>query len=154
MELRTQKHPLIMTRDQKGSPNGSLIPIYNINDAFFEPGNEPQQVYLTVVSPGCGKGPHLHNVRTGFFTCIKGNVCIVVRLEDGYREYYSGEAHHYLSVEVPVGVPALIQNLGDDDAFVLNMPHPAWRPDMNDEHTADFGDYEFSSKEPLTRNGV
>lgn len=147
-------HPQIETHDQHGRSNGFLVPIYNVNDGLFESGHEPQQVYLTVVSPGCAKGPHLHHIRTGFFTCIKGNVRIIVRLEDEYREYYSGEAHHYLSVEIPAGVPALIQNLGDDDAFVLNMPHPAWRPDMNDEHTADFSDYESSSKEPLYRNEI
>ncbi len=53
-----------------------------------------------------------------------------------------------------MGVPALIQNLGEDDAFVLNMPHPAWRPDMNDEHTADFSDYDFGSREPSNRSEV
>ncbi len=148
MELKTQMHPQITTRDQNGCPNGFLIPIYNVNDGFFEPGQEPQQVYLTVVAAGCAKGPHLHKIRTGFFTCIKGNVRIVVRIEGEYREYHSGEAHHYLSVEIPVGAPALIQNLGEDDAFVLNMPHPAWRPDMNDEHAADFSDYPSGSEHP------
>jgi len=152
MELRTQIHPQIITRDHAGLTNGFLIPIYNINDGLFEPGQEPQQVYLTVVAPRCTKGPHLHYIRTGFFTCIKGNVRIVVKIGDEYREYYSGEAYHYLSIEIPVGVPALIQNLGEDDAFVLNMPYPAWRPDMNDEYTADFSDYDQISEE--LREGV
>ena len=140
MDLRTQKHPRLPTRDKEGCPNGYLVPIYNVHDEFFDPGREPQQVYLTVVSVGGAKGPHLHHIRTGFFTCIKGNVRIVVKLDGEYREYLSGEAHDYLSLEVPVGVPALVENIGAEDAFVLNMPNPAWTAAMNDEHGADFSD--------------
>jgi dTDP-4-dehydrorhamnose 3,5-epimerase-like enzyme len=125
--------------------NGYLVPIYNIHDGFFTAGREPQQVYLTVVAPRAMKGPHLHFIRTGCFTCIKGNVRVVVKSEGGYREYFSGEDHEYRSIEIPTGVPAAVQNLGDADAFVLNMPNPAWTPDMNDEHTADFGDFDFNS---------
>lgn len=144
LRLRTQKHPKIQTRDGQGCSNGYLVPIYNVNDHFFDRGKEPQQAYLTVVAPRSIKGPHLHYIRTGFFTCIKGNVRIVVRIEGEYQQYYSGERYDYLSVEVPVGVPAAIQNLGDEEAFVLNMPNPAWTPEMKDEHTADFSDFDFT----------
>ena len=142
MELKTQTHRKFVTCEKNGSSNGYLVPLYNIHDGFFAPGREPQQVYLTVVAPHAEKGPHLHFIRTGCFTCIKGNVCIIVKLEDGYHEYFSGEAHDYLTVEIPTGVPALLKNLGDGEAFVLNMPNPAWTPTMNDEHTADFSDYQ------------
>ena len=147
MELRTCTHQKLPTHNDQGSLNGYLVPIYNVHDGFFAPGREPQQVYLTVVAPWTIKGPHLHYIRTGFFTCIKGNVRIVVKTQEGYREYFSGEMYDYRSVEIPVGVPAAIQNLGDEDAFILNMPNPAWTPDMNDEHTADFGDHDFSAYE-------
>lgn len=142
MPLRTHAHPRFITKHSDGEPNGYLVPIYNIHDAFFEPERRPQQVYLTVVAPGKAKGPHLHFIRTGFFTCIKGNVKIVVKVDGRYEEYFSGEDHEYLSVEIPTGVPALVVNTGSTDAFVLNMPSPAWTPDMHDEHTADFSDYE------------
>jgi dTDP-4-dehydrorhamnose 3,5-epimerase-like enzyme len=143
MTLRFQSHPRFTTRDQHGAPNGYLVPIYNVHDRFLPEGREPQQVYLTAIAPGAIKGPHLHRVRRGCFTCIKGNIRIIVRTPEGYQEYLSGEDHEYRSVEVPVGVPAALQNLGDEDALVLNMPHPAWTPDMNDEHTADFSDFDF-----------
>ena len=144
VNIRTQKHPKIVTKRQDGLPNGYLIPLYNIHDGFFGEGSEPKQVYLTVIAPGEKKGPHLHLIRTGFFTCIKGNIKIVLKTTEGYRELYSGESYDYLSVEVPTGVPALLINLGEGEAFVLNMPNPAWTPGMNDEHTADFSDYDFS----------
>ena len=144
MKLRTHAHQKFITKDADGSANGYLVPIYNIHDKFFAPGREPQQVYLTVIAPSKSKGPHLHYIRTGFFTCIKGNVKVVVKTDDGFQEYFSGESHDYQSIEIPTGIPALLINTGSEDALVLNMPNPAWTPDMQDEHTADFREY-FSS---------
>lgn len=143
--IRTQKRHKIITKDNNGKPNGYLVPIYNINDKFFSHGREPQQVYLTALAPKSIKGPHLHYIRTGFFTCIKGNIRLVVRTKEGYQEYFSGENHEYQSVEVPVGIPAAIQNLDNEESLVLNMPHPAWTPDMDDEHSADYSDYDFNT---------
>lgn len=141
MEIRTQKHPKFVTKHKTGAANGYLVPLYNINDGLFPKGAEPKQVYLTVISPGEKKAPHLHFIRTGFFTCIKGDVRIVLKTPEGYKEFYSGENHDYLSVEVPTGIPSLVVNAGEGEAFVLNMPNPAWTPEMNDEHEADFSDY-------------
>ena len=113
------------------------------HDGFHEKGKEPQQVYLTVVKKGSIKGPHLHFIRTGCFTCIKGNVRIITKENNKYQEYYSGENHDYLSIIIDAGIPAALQNIGDEDAFILNMPSPAWTPTMHDEYTDDFSDYKF-----------
>ena len=145
MTIATRANKKFVTKDHQGHDNGFLIPIYNVHDKFFSEGMEPQQVYLTVILPRKIKGPHLHFIRTGCFTCIKGNARFILKTEVGYEVFYSGENHAFRSVIVPNGVPAAIQNLGDDDAYVLNMPTPAWTPTMNDEHTADFSDFDFSS---------
>lgn len=144
MDVHMKSNPKFVTKDGEGKPNGFLVPIYNIHDGFFPPGEEPKQVYLTVIGPHQVKGPHLHYIRTGCFTCIKGNARFVLKTEAGYEEVYSGEDHDYRTVIVPTGVPAALQNLGDDEAYVLNMPSPAWTPTMNDEHTADFSDFDFT----------
>lgn len=146
MIIRTKTNPRIITRHEDGAPNGFLVPIYNIHDGFFQAGREPQQVYMTVISPSTIKGPHLHFIRTGFFTCIKGNARFILKSESGYQVFYSGEDYEYRSVEVPTGVPAALQNVGDGEAIVLNMPSPAWTPNMDDEHTADFSDFDFSKR--------
>jgi dTDP-4-dehydrorhamnose 3,5-epimerase len=145
MEIRTTEHKKFITKGYNGEANGFLVPLYNIHDQFFAPGKEPQQVYLTTILPGTIKGPHLHFIRTGFFTCIKGNVRVVLKANNEYKVFYSGEDHNYLSIEVPTGVPAAIQCLGDEEAYLLNMPNPAWTTDMNDEHTADFSGFDFNS---------
>ncbi|MGQ0739700.1 MAG: WxcM-like domain-containing protein [Bacteroidota bacterium] len=145
MEIRTIVHKKFLTKGDDNRVNGFLVPLYNIHDKFFETGKEPQQVYLTSVLPGTIKGPHLHFIRTGFFTCIKGNVRVVLKTDNGYKVFLSGVDHNYLSVEIPTGVPAAIQCLGEEEAFILNMPNPAWTPDMNDEHSADFSDFDFNN---------
>jgi dTDP-4-dehydrorhamnose 3,5-epimerase-like enzyme len=146
MEIKTKTNNKFITKDRASQPNGFLVTIYNIHDDFFSEGKEPQQVYLTVIAPHQIKGPHLHFIRTGCFTCIKGNARFVLKTTDGYKVFYSGEAYEYRSVIVPNGIPAALQNLGDDDAYVLNMPNPAWTPTMNDEHTVDFSDFDFNAK--------
>ena len=143
MTIKIKKNPKIITKNLKGDTNGYLIPLYNVNDEFFERGKEPKQVYLTVVYPGKIKGPHLHYIRTGCFTCIKGNARFILKTAKGYDEIYSGEKHDYKTVIVPTGIPAAIQNLGNDNAFILNMPSPAWTPEMNDEHHVEFNDFDF-----------
>ena len=145
MNIQTKTNGKFITKDHNGNPNGFLVTLYNIHDGFFPPGKEPQQVYLTVIAPRQIKGPHLHYVRTGCFTCIKGNARFVLKLPEGYQVFDSGEDHEYRSVIVPTGVPAALQNVGNEDAYVLNMPNPAWTPDMNDEQGADFSDFIFAA---------
>jgi len=144
MEIRTLAHKKFTTKDEHGDVNGFLVPIYNIHDKFFAPGKEPQQVYMTTILPGTLKGPHMHFIRTGFFTCIKGNVRVVLKTDEGYQVFFSGEDYEYQSIEVPTGIAAVVQCLGAEEAYLLNMPNPAWTPDMNDEHTADFSDFDFN----------
>jgi len=146
VKIQAKTNPKIITKDNKGHQNGFLVPIYNIHEEFFEQGREPQQVYLTVIGPGQIKGPHLHHIRTGCFTCIKGNVRFVLKThQEGYQEFLSGENHEFRTVMVQTGIATVIQNLGEEDAYVLNMPNPAWTPEMQDEYIADFSDFDFSA---------
>ena len=140
-KIKTHEHKKFITKDYSGNENGFLVPILNIHDNILERDQFTQQVYLSTVLPNHMKGPHLHNIRSGYFTCIRGNVKIVLKVDGKYLEYFSGEDYNYLSVQVPKGIPALVVCLGEIEAYLLNMPSPAWTPDMNDEHTSDFSDY-------------
>jgi len=136
-------HPKIATRAVDGTENGFLVPIFNVHDGVIKPEQHPQQVYVTVIAPWQIKGPHLHLKRWGLFTCICGDIKIVVRTADGYQEYFSGENYSFATVQVPVGIPAALQNISSKEAYVLNMPSPAWRADDRDEHAVSFDDYVF-----------
>jgi dTDP-4-dehydrorhamnose 3,5-epimerase len=146
MTPKTLVHPQLTTKDEKGKPNGFLVPIYNIHETPIAPEQRPQQVYLTVVNPGGVKGPHLHLKRWGLFTCIKGNVKIILKTSTGYEEVFSGVDHGFATIQVPAGIPAALQNVGDEDAYVLNMPSPAWKPDDQDEHPVTFEGYSFEQR--------
>jgi dTDP-4-dehydrorhamnose 3,5-epimerase len=144
MPLLVQQHPKIVTKNKDGKSNGWLVPIFNIHDGLIDTAQQPRQVYLTVIAPGEVKGPHLHMKRWGLFTCIRGNAKIVIRTEKGYEEYLTGEDHKFTTVQVPAGVAAALQNIGEEEAYMLNMPSPAWRIDDQDEHPVSFDDYTFS----------
>lgn len=102
MKLRTQQHPRFVTKDGDGKENGFLIPVYNIHEGFVDALHEPRQVYLTVCKPGTQKGPHLHLKRWGYFTCIKGNIKIVAKIDDCYVVEFSGEDYDFRTIDIPV----------------------------------------------------
>jgi dTDP-4-dehydrorhamnose 3,5-epimerase-like enzyme len=143
MRIRSYTHPKLPTRDLKGEANGYLIPIYNEHESPIETAQKPCQVYLTVVGPGAIKGPHLHMQRWGLFTCIKGNIKIIVKTPQGYEDHFSGEDYEYRTVQVPAGWAAALHNQGKSEAFVLNMPSPAWTVENQDDHPVSFEDYRF-----------
>lgn len=143
MPLLIQRHPKIVTKNTKGLSNGWLLPIFNVHDGLIDAAQHPKQIYLTVIAPHEIKGPHLHMNRWGLFTCLRGNAKIVVRTENGYEEYMTGEDYEFVTVQVPAGIPAALQNISKKEAYMLNMPSPAWHIDDQDEHFVTFDDYTF-----------
>ena len=117
----------ILTKGADGQDNGWLTPIWNSLD-----GPSVDQVYLTVIKAGTAKGPHLHMKRRGLFKVIVGTVRLVIRNKRGI--YLSTEIDSD-SDPVPVmpGTPCALYNQMAWNAYVLNMPSPAWRPDDRDE---------------------
>ena len=142
-ELNCKKNKKFPTKNLAGEPNGFVVPIINVHDKFVADEQWPKQVYLTVATPGDVKGPHLHYKRWGLFTCIKGNIKIVIRKEEQYIEYFSGEDFEFQTVQVPAGIPAALVNIGKVDAYILNMPSPSWHADDLDEWDVTFDDYKF-----------
>jgi dTDP-4-dehydrorhamnose 3,5-epimerase len=126
-----------------GIQNGFVVPIINVHDNFVADEQWPKQVYLTVAAPNDIKGPHLHYKRWGLFTCIKGNIKIVLKIDGKYQEYFSGEDHEFQTVQVPAGIPAALVNISNENAYILNMPSPSWHSDDLDEWDISFDDYKF-----------
>jgi dTDP-4-dehydrorhamnose 3,5-epimerase-like enzyme len=120
------------TFDEKGFPNGHLATLWNRNYQDWK----PDQVYLTTVGPGKRKGPHLHHIRTGRFFCIQGRATVVLRDENGYHKI-SATYRDPRMIEIPTGTACEIVNMYPEPALFLNMPSPAWTPDMDDENYVD-----------------
>lgn len=126
----------IITRDSAGQPNGFLIPIWRADS-----GDKIEQVYCTTIKPGMSKGPHLHKVRCGRFTVIRGDVEIVLGMNGGYEVFRRGDSYGHETVKVEPGIPAMLRNIGDVSAYVLNMPTPAWSSADPDEWPVEGWDY-------------
>jgi len=139
--VTTKKNNKIVTFDSNKNINGFLIPIININEELFDKYRFPNQIYLTVAKPGTTKGPHLHMKRYGMFTCIKGNAKIVVKNENGYEEYYTGEDYDFSTILVPPGTPNMIVNICDEDCYILNSPYPSWSKENQDDWKVEDWDY-------------
>lgn len=120
---------IISTKDQQGNPNGYLHLLWNANE---QPEMRPDQVYLTVVAPGCCKGPHLHLKRRGYFHCISGRVVIRVCMRGHYEDFE--QTRESRGLYVSARHPACIYNVGPGEACVINMPSPAYDPNDPDEH--------------------
>jgi quercetin dioxygenase-like cupin family protein len=133
-ELKT-----IPTKDDKGTPNGIVVPIWHVDD-----GSKVDQVYMTTILPGCQKGPHRHEKRCGAFTVIRGRVLIVTKHGDKYREHLcDADTREFRTIHVAPGVTAALYNVGSSiEALVLNMPTPPWRADDQDEWPVEGWTYE------------
>ena len=141
--IREKMNSRIVTRGADGVENGFLIPIINAHERFVDDAQWPRQVYCTVVGPRQVKGPHLHKKRWGLFTCIKGDIKVVVRENDRYSEHFSGDNYEYRTIQVPAGIPAALVNIGHVDAYILNMPSPSWHPDDQDDWDVEFEGYDY-----------
>ena len=141
--MKVKSNKKIITYSVNGTENGFLIPILNVHDHFVGQEQWPKQIYCTTVVPGEVKGPHLHKKRWGLFTCIKGDIKIVTRIDGHYEEYFSGENYNFSTIQIPAGIPNALINIGNEDAYVLNMPSPAWHIDDQDDWDVEFPDYDF-----------
>lgn len=63
---------------------------------------------------------------------------MVVRINDAYEEYFSGANYDYATIEIPPRTPTAIQNIADEQPYVINTPSPAWHIGDQDEHTVEF----------------
>ena len=140
------------SRNHKGEINGYVVSLYKDWERLLQA--EPRQVYLNCCFVGEQKGPHLHMKRWDYFTTIRGAVRFVVKYGPGDYEEVDVIVKDGLGikiVEVPPALPCLIVNIGETEAWVVNMPNPAWHPSDQDDHPVDYGDYR-ASPSPETRD--
>jgi dTDP-4-dehydrorhamnose 3,5-epimerase-like enzyme len=116
----------IVTKTKNEILNGWLQPVWNSRDSYMT----FAQIYVTAIAPGCAKGPHLHKIRAGRFTCITGNAHVIARLSPGV---YAKVSLMGQIVRIPPGVPAQLVNDGDGEAVIINMPNVAYDPANPDE---------------------
>ncbi len=105
-------------------PNGHLIELYKDGDKTV--------VYLTVAKPGAFKGYHLHNERQSHYVCVRGKAKITV-VEGTQKVEHILDAEKPERLLLPTKVYIGIENIGDEEAWMINFPHPAYDPSLKGE---------------------
>ena len=121
--------------------NGELTVIWRDWDNLIK--NHPKMVYVNSVNPGEIKGPHIHKNRTTSFSCIHGNVVLVIQDNDGKFHEIKADSEKPTLISVRNGVAAAIVNPTTKIAKVLVLADIAWRPNDNEMKDVSFDDYDW-----------
>jgi dTDP-4-dehydrorhamnose 3,5-epimerase-like enzyme len=131
-KVGTEAAKRVTTFDHGGKENGFLIEMFKDDDKTV--------VYLSAASPGAFKGYHLHRVRSARYICLKGkmNIILYVPHEDGGKTTWVREEHPLDAstpgrLFIPKNVATGLQNVGDEDGWLVNYPDPPYDPSLRDE---------------------
>lgn len=105
-------------------PNGHLIELYKDNDKTL--------VYLTAASPGAFKGYHLHTVRKSHYVPLRGKMKVTV-VSGNEKEECILDSAHPERLLIPTNVYIGLENVGQDEAWLINFPDPAYDPNLKNE---------------------
>jgi len=114
----------VCTYDAQGTENGFLTELFK--------DEKKTVVYLSATKPGAFKGYHLHRVRASRYVCIKGRMKVIV-YKNKVREEYILDAKRPQRLLIPANVATGLHNIGNDEAWLINYPDPAYDPDLKDE---------------------
>ena len=126
------------TKDHSGQDNGFLI------ELFKDISNLKTEVYLAATNPGMFKGYHLHRVRAARYVCLKGKMKITLyKPGTAKKEEYILEAEKPQRLFIPKNIATGLLNIGNEVAWLVNYPDPAYDPHLKDEQV------EYSEEELL-----
>ena len=134
-----EKHETKDNQDQH--VNGSLTVVWRDWDNLIK--NHPKMVYVNSINPGEIKGPHIHKNRTTYFSCISGNVVLVIQDNDGKFHEVKADSEKSVLITVPNGIAAAMVNPTTKIAKVLVLADIAWRPNDNEMKDVSFDDYDW-----------
>ena len=123
-EVSKEPAKKVTTFDHGGNENGWLIELY------MDGGRTT--AYLTAAAPGAFKGYHLHRVRAARYVCVRGRMKIILYV-DGKRQEHVLDAAMPERLFIPPNVATGLQNIGDEEAWLVNYPDPPYDPALKDE---------------------
>ena len=121
--------------------NGELTVIWRDWDDLIK--NHPKMVYINSINPGEKKGPHIHKKRTTYFSCIYGNITLVVKESDGKLHEVTLDSKKPELACIPNGIAAALVNTTDHTAKVLVLADIAWKPNDNEMENVSFEEYDW-----------
>ena len=114
----------VVTYDHDGNENGWLLELYK--------DGRLTTAYLTAAAPGAFKGYHLHRVRAARYVCVRGRMKIILYV-NGHRQEHVLNAGNPQRLFIPPNTATGLQNIGDEEAWLINYPDPPYDPDLSDE---------------------
>ncbi|HXK32658.1 MAG TPA: hypothetical protein VNM91_01420 [Dehalococcoidia bacterium] len=123
----------VTTFDHDGKENGWLVELFKDGKYTL--------AYLTAAFPGAFKGYHLHRVRAARYVCVRGRMRIILYVrqpgktgaETWKREEHILDASSPERLFIPKDVATGLENIGDEEGWLVNYPDPPYDPDLKDE---------------------
>jgi dTDP-4-dehydrorhamnose 3,5-epimerase-like enzyme len=119
------------TFDANQNKNGFLIELFKDKET-----GEKTEAYLTAATPGAFKGYHLHRVRAARYVCLKGKMKIITYERENDQwvpTEHILEGSNPQRLFIPKDVATGLENIGDEEAWLVNYPDPAYDPSLKDE---------------------
>ncbi len=126
----TEEAKKVGTRSHDGSDNGFLIELFKDKET-----GEKTEVYLTAAVPGAFKGYHLHRVRAARYVCLKGKMKITLYApgDPNSKEEHILDSQNPSRLFIPKDIATGLENIGEEEAWLINYPDPAYDPSLVDE---------------------
>jgi len=121
----------VSTRDHEGKENGFLVELFKDKET-----GQKTEVYLSAALPGAFKGYHLHRVRGARYVCLKGKMKIITYekvLDKWVRSENVLDASVPQRLFIPKDVATGLENIGQEEGWLVNYPDPAYDPTLSDE---------------------
>jgi dTDP-4-dehydrorhamnose 3,5-epimerase-like enzyme len=114
----------VVTYDRDGNENGWLVELYKDGRKTI--------AYLTAAAPGAFKGYHLHRLRAARYISGRGRMKIIT-YRDGRRDEHVLDAATPRRLFIPPNVATGLENIGEEEAWLINYPDPPYDPNLEDE---------------------
>ena len=129
--VRTEPAKKVTTYDHSKQENGFLIELFKDKES-----GEKTEAYLTAAAPGAFKGYHLHRVRAARYVALKGKMKITTyEYMDGKWEKTETilDALSPTRMFIPKDIATGLENIGTEEAWLINYPDPPYNPSLRDE---------------------
>lgn len=129
--IHTEPAKKVTTYDHSGQENGFLIELFKDKET-----GERTEAYLTAAKPGAFKGYHLHRVRAARYVAVKGKMKITTYEHNGEKWEKTEtilDATNPTRMFIPKDIATGLENIGDEEAWLINYPDPSYDPNLKDE---------------------
>lgn len=137
-QVKTEVSKKVKTFDLAKNENGFLVELFRSDDG------RKTEVYLTAAAPGAFKGYHEHTARGSRYICIKGKMKIILYVQ-GKREEHILDDNPPKRLYIPPHIPTGLENIGSEEAWLINYPDPAYDPELKGEQI-DYTEEELEKK--------